>query len=48
MLVAALAAQLGGCKGKEEKALSALLALYEKAASENYRFFSFGDAMFIQ
>ena len=48
MLVAALAAQLGGWKGKEEKALSALLALYEKAASENYRFFSFGDAMFIQ
>ena len=46
MLVAALAANLNG--GDSAKALSSLLSVYELAVREGYRFFSFGDAMFIQ
>ena len=48
MLVSAFAAGLGGWEGCEERALSGLLSLYALAAEEGYRFFSFGDAMFIQ
>ena len=47
MLVAAFAAGLGGWKGEEERALSALHGVYASAVAEGYRFFSFGDAMFI-
>lgn len=47
MLVAAFAAGLGGWKGEEEQALSALHGIYASAIAEGYRFFSFGDAMFI-
>ena len=47
MLVAAFAAELGGWKGEEERALSALHGVYASAVAEGYRFFSFGDAMFI-
>lgn len=46
MLVAAFAAHLMG--GDGGRALSDLLSLYSLASAEGYRFFSFGDAMFIQ
>ena len=48
MLVAAFAAELGGWQEREERALSSLMSLYSLAVTEEYRFFSFGDAMFIQ
>ena len=48
MLVAALASCLGGWEGEEERGVSELLSVYEEAIAEGYRFFSFGDAMFIQ
>ncbi|MCR4817974.1 MAG: tRNA preQ1(34) S-adenosylmethionine ribosyltransferase-isomerase QueA [Fretibacterium sp.] len=52
MLVAALAANLDSGREPggpaEARALSSLLAVYELAVREGYRFFSFGDAMFIQ
>ena len=47
MLVSAFAANLGGKFGREEDALAELLGIYERAASEGWRFFSFGDAMLI-
>ena len=47
MLVSAFAANLGGKFGREEDALAELLGIYEHAAREGWRFFSFGDAMFI-
>ena len=47
MLVAAFTAGLGGWKGEEERVLSALHGVYASAVAEGYRFFSFGDAMFI-
>ena len=47
MLVAAFAANLAGAFGREEEILCELLDIYEKAASESWRFFSFGDAMLI-
>jgi S-adenosylmethionine:tRNA ribosyltransferase-isomerase len=46
MLVSAFAAHLRG--GDPETALSALHEAYALAISEGYRFFSFGDAMFIE
>ena len=48
MLVAAFAANKAGNFGQEEKILSQLLDIYEDCAKNNWRFFSFGDAMFIQ
>lgn len=45
MLVAAFAADKSG--GHEEEMLEKLLGIYEKCAQEGWRFFSFGDAMFI-
>ncbi|WP_298778501.1 tRNA preQ1(34) S-adenosylmethionine ribosyltransferase-isomerase QueA [uncultured Fretibacterium sp.] len=48
MLVAAFAANLGGFKGREERAVARLLSVYKAAMEAGYRFFSFGDAMFIQ
>ena len=47
MLVAAFAANLAGAFGHEEDSLCELLDIYEKAAGEGWRFFSFGDAMLI-
>ena len=47
MLVGAFAANIGGFAGQEEKAIDALRSVYNIAVSDNYRFFSFGDAMFI-
>ena len=47
MLVSSFAANKAGKFGHEEEILSRLIEIYEKAASEGWRFFSFGDAMFI-
>ena len=47
MLVASFAANKAGAFGHEEDILAKLIEIYEKAASEGWRFFSFGDAMFI-
>ena len=47
MLVSAFAANLAGAFGHEEKILCKLLNIYERAAREGWRFFSFGDAMLI-
>ena len=47
MLVASFAANNANIFGHEEKILSRLIEIYEKAAAEGWRFFSFGDAMFI-
>ena len=47
MLVSAFAANLSGVFGHEEDSLCELLDIYEKAAGEGWRFFSFGDAMLI-
>ena len=47
MLVASFAANLAGAFGREEEVLSSLLGIYERAAGEGWRFFSFGDAMLI-
>lgn len=47
MLVAAFAANKANAFGHEEKILSRLLEIYEYAAKNNWRFFSFGDAMLI-
>lgn len=48
MLVAAFAANKAKNFGHEEEILARLLDIYEDCASDNWRFFSFGDAMFIQ
>lgn len=45
MLVASFAANKAG--GHEEEILSRLIEIYERCAVEGWRFFSFGDAMFI-
>lgn len=47
MLVSAFVAHLAG-KGEQEEALTALKGTYALAIKEGYRFFSFGDAMFIE
>ncbi|MDR2174347.1 MAG: tRNA preQ1(34) S-adenosylmethionine ribosyltransferase-isomerase QueA [Synergistaceae bacterium] len=47
MLVSAFVDHLQG-GGREAEALSALRGVYALALSEGYRFFSFGDAMFIR
>ncbi|MBQ9434382.1 MAG: tRNA preQ1(34) S-adenosylmethionine ribosyltransferase-isomerase QueA [Synergistaceae bacterium] len=47
MLVASFAANLAGSFGREEEILGELLGIYEEAASDGWRFFSFGDAMLI-
>ena len=47
MLVSAFAANKAGAFGHEERILSRLLEIYENAAVKGWRFFSFGDAMFI-
>ena len=47
MLVSAFAANKAGAFGHEERILARLLEIYEKAACEGWRFFSFGDAMLI-
>lgn len=47
MLVASFAANKANAFGHEEKILPRLIEIYEKAAGEGWRFFSFGDAMFI-
>ena len=47
MLVSSFAANKANAFGHEEEILSRLIGIYEKAASEGWRFFSFGDAMFI-
>jgi S-adenosylmethionine:tRNA ribosyltransferase-isomerase len=48
MLVSAFVSDLRGGAGQEEFALTALRETYSLAISEGYRFFSFGDAMFIE
>ena len=48
MLVAAFASNLAGAFGHEELILSRLLEIYETCAKNNWRFFSFGDAMLIE
>ncbi|MBQ7594408.1 MAG: tRNA preQ1(34) S-adenosylmethionine ribosyltransferase-isomerase QueA [Synergistaceae bacterium] len=48
MLVASFASNLAGAWGHEEKILSRLLEIYETCAKNNWRFFSFGDAMFLE
>ena len=47
MLVSSFAANKANAFGHEEEILSRLIGIYEKAAGEGWRFFSFGDAMFI-
>ena len=47
MLVSSFAANKAGEFQHEEKILSRLLEIYEDCAKNNWRFFSFGDAMFI-
>ncbi len=47
MLAASFAANLAGAFGHEEDILCELLGIYERAACEGWRFFSFGDAMVI-
>lgn len=47
MLVSAFAADKSGASGHEEEILARLIEIYETAAGEGWRFFSFGDAMFI-
>ena len=47
MLVSAFVNHLEGGR-KEEAALDSFLKIYDLAVSERYRFFSFGDAMFIE
>ena len=48
MLVSAFVSDLRGGAGQEEFALTALRETYSLAIAEGYRFFSFGDAMFIE
>ena len=48
MLVASFASNLAGVFGHEELILSRLLEIYETCAKNNWRFFSFGDAMLIE
>lgn len=47
MLVASFAANRAGKFGHEEEVLEEVLGIYRKAASDGWRFFSFGDAMLI-
>ena len=47
MLVSAFAANKAGAFGHEEEILARLLDIYEGAAKEGWRFFSFGDAMLV-
>ena len=47
MLVASFAANKAGAVGHEEGILSRLIEIYENAARDGWRFFSFGDAMYI-
>ena len=47
MLVSAFAADKAEAYGHEEEILSRLINIYETAAAEGWRFFSFGDAMLI-
>lgn len=47
MLVASFAANKANAYGHEERILSRLIEIYEECASSDWRFFSFGDAMFI-
>ena len=48
MLVAAFVANLKEGTDRESAALEELRQIYALAISEGYRFFSFGDAMFIR
>jgi S-adenosylmethionine:tRNA ribosyltransferase-isomerase len=48
MLVASFAANKANAYGHEEEILSRLIDVYEEASREGWRFFSFGDAMFIE
>ncbi len=48
MLVASFAANKAKNFGHEEEILARLLDIYEDCAKNNWRFFSFGDAMFIR
>ena len=47
MLVASFAANKAGAFGNENEILSRLLEIYENAAKNGWRFFSFGDAMIL-
>jgi len=48
MLVASFAANKAKNFGHEEEILARLLEIYEDCAKNNWRFFSFGDAMFLR
>ena len=48
MLVSSFAANKAGCVGDEEGILAKLIEIYEQCAKDGWRFFSFGDAMFIE
>ena len=48
MLVAALAAHFLKESGEDRDALPEVRKIYEMAVTEGYRFFSFGDAMFVR